>query len=141
MFTNCKVKFRYFWKTRKVRSLYVLQDPVTHKANTFYMGTCSCSEFYVGETKQNCDLRWREHFSTKKTSEVVDHLLLNPGHTVNWEILTNAPKQANKRRILEAFYIRTLQHTLNNQLNTKRTLLFKSGTTWFSHEWLILISK
>ena len=92
----------------------MLQDPVTHKANAFYMGTYSCSESYVGETKRNCYVRWREHFATKKTSKVVDHLLLNPGH---------------KRRILEAFYIRTLQPTLNNQLNTKRTLLFKSGTT------------
>ena len=32
-FTNYKVKFRYFWKTRKVRSLFVLKDPVVHRAN------------------------------------------------------------------------------------------------------------
>ena len=25
-------------------------------------------------------------------SEVGDNFLLDPGHTVNWEILTNAPK-------------------------------------------------
>ena len=62
-------------------------------------------------------------------SEVGAHLLMNPGHTVNWEILTNAPKQVSKRKILEAFYIPTLQLTLNNQLNTKHTLLFRNGIT------------
>ena len=35
---------------------------------------------FIGETKQNSEVRWREHCSTKKTSEVVDHLLLQPGH-------------------------------------------------------------
>ena len=128
-FTNYKVKFRYLWKTRKVRSIFVLKNPVAHKANVIYKGTCSCSEFYAAETKRNTKVRWREHCSTKKMSEVGDHLLVNSGHTVHWEILTNAPRQVNKRKILEAFYIRTLQPTLNNQLNTKRTLLFRNGIT------------
>ena len=50
-FTNYKVKFRYFWKTKKVRPLFVLKDPVVHKPNIIYKGTCSCSEFYRGEPK------------------------------------------------------------------------------------------
>ena len=87
----------YFWKTRKVRSLFVLKDTVSNKANVIYMGTRSCSEIY--------EVRWREHYSTNKTSEAGGHLLLNTGHTVNWEILTNAPKRLNKRKIWEAFYI------------------------------------
>ena len=116
-------------KNKKVRSLFVLKDHVVHKANVVYKGTCSCSKLYVGEAKRNTEVRWKEHCSTKKTSEVGDHLLMNPGHTVNWEILTNAPKQVNKRKILEVFYIRTLQPTLNNQLNTKRTLIFRNGIT------------
>ena len=62
-------------------------------------------EFYVGETKRNCEVRWREHCCTKKTSELGHHLLLNPGHTVSWEILASAPKQEIKWKIFEAFYI------------------------------------
>ena len=93
----------------------MLKDPFVHsRANVIYKWTCSCREFYVGETKWNTEVRRREDCSTKKMSEVGDHLLMNPGHTVNWEILTNAPKQVNKQKILEAFYIRTLQLTLNN---------------------------
>ena len=93
---------------RKVRSLFMWKDPFIHKANVIYKGTCSCSEFYVAETKQNSEVRWREHCSTTKTSGVCDHLLLNPGHIVNREILINAPKQVNKRKILEDFHIRTV---------------------------------
>ena len=79
--------------------------------------------------KQNSEVRWREVCSTNKTSEVGDHLLLNAGHTVNWEIFTHAPKRVNKHTILNAFYIRTLQPTLNNQLNTKHKLLFRNNIT------------
>lgn len=141
-FTNCKVKFRYYWKTRKLRSLFPLKDPVKHRANLIYQGTCSCKEFYVGETKRNSQTRWKEHCSIKKvskktkrkskkknTTEVGDHLLLNPGHTVNWEILTSAPKYTYKRKILEAFYIKVLKPTLNNQKDTKKLVLFRNGIT------------
>ena len=70
-----------------------------------------------------------EHYSTKKTTEVGDHLLLNPGHTVNWKILTNAPKFTFKRIILDAFYINVLNPTLNNQKDTKKLVLFRNGIT------------
>ena len=124
-------KIRYFWKTRKVRTLFVLKDPIAHRANVIHKGTCSCSKFYAGEMKWNTEIRWREHCSTKKMSEVGDHLLMNPGHMVKWEIFN-----VNKRKISEAFYIHP---TLNNQLNTKRTLLFRNSITWFSHVKLIFI--
>ena len=83
--TNYKVKFRYFWKTRKVRSFFALKDLVVHKANVIYKGICLCNEFYVGETKQNTEVRWREHCFTKIKSGLGDHLLVNSGHMLNWE--------------------------------------------------------
>ena len=107
----------------------MLKDHVVHKANVIYKETCSCSKLYVGEAKRNTEVRWKEHCFTKKTSEVGDHLLMNSGHTVNWEILTNAPKQVNKQKILDVFYIRTLQPTRNNKLNTKGILIFRNGIT------------
>ena len=75
--------------------------------------------------------------TSKEMSEAGDHLLFNPGHMVDWEILTNVSKQVNKWKIPEAFYARTLQSTVNSQLNSKRTLLLWNRITWFSHEWLI----
>ena len=47
--------------------------------------------------------RRNETSRVEKTSRVGDHLLLNPDHTVNWEILINATKEVCKRKILEAF--------------------------------------
>ena len=35
-----------------------------------------------GETKYNSEVRWNEHCSLKKTSELGDHLLANPDHHV-----------------------------------------------------------
>ena len=32
-YTNHKIKFRHSWKTRKLRSLFQLKDPIVHKAN------------------------------------------------------------------------------------------------------------
>ena len=107
----------------------MLKDHVVHKANAFYKGTCSGSKLYVGEAKRNTEVRWKEHCSPKKTSEVGEYWLMNAGHTVNWEILTNAPKQVNKQKILDVFYIRTLQPTRNNKLNTKGILIFRNGIT------------
>ena len=92
--------------------------------------------------KQSSKVRWREVCSTKKTCEVGDNLLLNAGHTANWEIFTYAPKRVNKHRILNTFYIRTLQPTLNNQLNTKHKLLFRNNITWFLMEdWVLLANR
>ena len=83
--TNYKVKFRYFWKTRKVRSFFALKDLVVHKGNVIYKGICLCNEFYAGETKRNTEVRWREHCFTKIKSGLGDHLLVNSGHMLNWE--------------------------------------------------------
>ena len=53
--TNYNVQFRYFWKTRKVRSLSALKDLIIHKANIISKGICSCNDFYIGETKQKME--------------------------------------------------------------------------------------
>ena len=109
----------------------MLKDPVFNKANIIYRGRCSGSEFYVGYTKQNSKERWRVHCSNKKTSEV-DVFCSTLVTQLNWEILTNVPIQIDHWNILQAFYIRTHQPTLNNQLDTTCTLLFRNGITNFS---------
>ena len=79
-----------------------------------------------GETKRNSEVRWRERRSSKQTSKVGDPPLLNPDYTVSWEILTNAPKQLQKRKIIQAFHTRIFQSILYNQLGTKHILLFRN---------------
>ena len=84
-------------ENKKSRSLFVLKAKQTLFVKV--------KVFDVRETKWNFEVRLREHCSTKEISEVGDHFLLNPGHTKNWEILINAPKQVNKQKISEALYI------------------------------------
>ena len=97
-FTNNKVKFIYHWKTKKLKSLFPLKDRIKHKANIVYKGICSYNESYIGETKRNAEIRWKEHCSNNdKKSEVAEHLLKNPGHTINWQVITTAPTTSRKQ--------------------------------------------
>ena len=52
-YTNYKIKFRYSWKTKKLRSIFPLKDPILHRTNFIYIykGTCAWKEFYIAETK------------------------------------------------------------------------------------------
>ena len=128
-YTDYEIKFRYSLKTRKIRSLFQLKDPILHKANAIYKGTCTCKEFYIGEEKLNSEVRWNEHCFLKKSSEVGDHLLVNPDHNITWQILAKAPAQTFQGKILEAFYISKLKLTLNSQKDIKITHLFRNGIT------------
>ena len=58
-FTNNKIKFICHWKTRKLKSLFRLKDKIKHKENILYKGTCSCNEYYIGETKRNAEITWK----------------------------------------------------------------------------------
>ena len=120
-YTNYKIKFGYAWKTRKLLSLFQLKDPIVHKANVVYKGTCTCKEFYIGGAKHNSEFRWNEHCSLKKSSEVGDYILVNPNHNITWKIIAKAPGQTIKRKILVAFYICKLKSTLNSQKDIKIT--------------------
>ena len=126
-YTDHKIKFRSSWKTKKLQSLFSLKDTIVHKANVIYKGLSTCKEFYIGETKQNSEVRWDEHCSLKKSSEVGDLLLVNPDHNITWQIIAKAPAQTFKRKTLEAFYIRKLKATLNSQKDIKITHLFRNG--------------
>ena len=54
-FTTNKVKFICHWKTRKLKSLFLLNDRIKRKANIVYKRICSCKESYIGETKRNAE--------------------------------------------------------------------------------------
>ena len=76
----------------------------------------------------NAWLRWNEHESgTDKNSECAQHLNKNDNHEFKWSILSLAPKISFKRKILEAYFIKTLNPVLNNQLNSDILTLFKNG--------------
>ena len=53
------LEIRCAWKTRKSRYLFPLKDTIVDKANVIYKGTCTCKEFYIGETRRNSEVRWK----------------------------------------------------------------------------------
>ena len=94
------------------------------------MGICYCNESYIGESKRNAETRWKDHCSNNdKKSEVAEYLSKNPGYTINWQVITSALHQRNKRKILEAYYITQFKPRLNKQLDIKITHLFRNGIT------------
>ena len=110
--------------------MFSLKDRIKHKANIVYMESCSCKESYIGETKHNAEIRWKEHCSNNdKKSEVAEHLLKKLGHAINWQVITSAPHQRNKLKILEAYDITKFKPSLNNQLDIKITHLFRNSIT------------
>ena len=126
-YTYYKIKFSYSKKTRKLLSLFPFKDPIVPKANVIYKVTCTYKEFYIEVTKRNSEVRKNEHCCLIKSSELGDHLLVNPDHNITWQIIAKVPAQTFKGKILEAFYISKLKPTLNSQKNIKITHLFRNG--------------
>ena len=115
MFRNYRVKFNIVWNTRKIKSLFNNKNKVSHYSCVIYRGICSCRADYIGETVCNAQLRWNEHENgTDKNSECVKHLNENNNHKFKWSILSLAPKISFKRKILEAYFVKTLNPILNN---------------------------
>ena len=79
---------------------------------------------------RNARLRWNEYENgTDKNYECAKHLNENDNHEFKWSILSLAPKVLFKRKILEAWVIKTLNPILNNQLNNDVLTLFRNDVT------------
>ena len=94
-----------------------------------YKGECSCGDTYIGETKRNAVIRWKELNSNNQKSEPSNNLVQNPDHEFNWSILARAPQDNRKRVILEAYFITSQKPSLNDQKGIKSLFLFRNGIT------------
>ena len=56
-YTNGKVKFNIIWATRKIKSLFKINDNVKHLSCVIYQGICSCGNNCTGETIRNAVTR------------------------------------------------------------------------------------
>ena len=114
-FTNDKVKVIIIWNTRKIKSLFNNKDKVKHHSCVIYRGICSCGADYIGKMIRNSEIKWNEHSTGKdKNSNYVKHLNDHFDHEYRWFVLSRASKNNLKRRILEAYHIKTCQPSLNN---------------------------
>ena len=78
---------------------------------------------------RNVVLRWVEHEDPNKQSEPIKHLKYFPDQQFEWKVLTRAPEYTRKRKTLEAFLIKSINPSFNEQLDTELLVLFRNGVT------------
>ena len=83
----------------------------------------------MDETIRNAITRIDEHEQPNGKLEPSEHLKNNPGHKWYWMILLRAPSHRLKRKILEAYFIKQLKPSLNDQLDSEILILFRHGVT------------
>ena len=124
------IKFSIVWNTLKIQSLFPLKDKVQHLSCVIYKGICLCEERYVGETIRNCKIRWDEYNDANKNSEPAKHLARNIEHEFSWYVLTRTLVNTLKRRvIMEAYFIKLIVPSLNEQLDNDVLMVFRNSVT------------
>ena len=118
--------------TRNIKSLFLLKDKISHQSCVIYEEQCSCKLNYIGETKRNSEVRWREHEDPAGNSEPAKHLMGNASHKFAWKMFSAAPSHFFSRKSLEAFLIVLRIPALNDQLWHHSFSLFRHGITkWY----------
>ena len=106
-----------------------MKDKVCHISCVIYQGICSCGATYIGENVRNASIRWSEHNNINGNSEPAKHIAANTTHAFSWKVFSVAPKNAHKHKLLEAMIIRLHNPSLNEQLETKSLIIFRSRVT------------
>ena len=83
-----------------------------------------CEQTHIGKTRRNAELRWEEHENTFKDSEPAKHLKENLSHKFSWKILFAATQNKRISKILEASEIALKRPSLNEQIESKKLLVF-----------------
>ena len=65
-----------------------------------------------------------EHSDVKKISEPWRHLKSNPTHAFTWKVLMPVPINDRVKKNLEASFIALSRQSLNEQIDSKKLLLF-----------------
>ena len=128
-YTIGKVNFSTIWSARKIKSLFKIKDNGKNLSCVVYHGICSYKNNYIGETIRNVVKRIDEHEQPNGKLEPSKYLKNNPGHQFNWMILSRAPSHRLKRKILEAYFIKQLNPSFNDQLDSEILTLFRNGVT------------
>ena len=78
-----------------------------------------CGHNYIDKTIRNAVTRIDEHEQPNGKSEPSKQLKSKPGHQFDWIILSRAPLQRLKRKILEAYFMKQLNPSLMINLTAK----------------------
>lgn len=91
---------------------------------------CTRKESYICKTKRNVESWWQEHRDIIKISESLVHLKRNPTQVFKWNVLMNDPSNDRVWKNLDASFTGLSRPSLNEQIYSKKLLLFWSRVTW-----------
>ena len=111
-------------------NLFRLNSKNPHPASIIYEGICTCKKNNIGDTKRNVEILWEEYWDTNKISQPSRHSKSNPTHTFTWKVLIAALINDRVRKNLEAFFISLSRPSLNEEIDSKKLLLFRIRVTW-----------
>ena len=112
-----------------MRNLFRLKNNKLHPACAIYEGVSTCKEKYIGETKRNVEIPWIEHSGINKISEPSRHLKSHSAHAFTRKVLMTVSINDRARKNLGASFIVLSRLTLNEQIDSKKLLLFPDGFT------------
>ena len=127
---------RFIYKGKKIGSFFPIKDRVKeeHQSGLVYryecdINICQHKSDYLGETDVRYGSRIDEHSNRDKNSAIFKHAQEqnHEVNTSNFSILAKGYKDIEERKIAEALYIRDLKPNLNEQISSKKLLLFTSN--------------
>ena len=124
-----RVKINIIWLTSKIKSLSKTKDKVKHLSCVISQRIYSCGHNYIGEAIRNAVTRVDEYEQPNGKSEPSKHMKNNPGCRFDWMIISRAPLHHLKQKIFEAYFIKQLNPSLNDQLDSKIIILFRHDVT------------
>ena len=89
-----------------------------------------CGEKYVSESVRNGVLRWAKHEDPNKQSELAKHLKYIRDYQFEWKVPTKAPEYTGEKESFRRIFIKSLNPSLNEQLDTELLVLFSNDVTW-----------
>ena len=112
-----------------MKQFFKLKSKNPHPSCVICKWVCVCEQIYIGEMRRNVELRWEEHENISTDSEPAKHLKENLSHKFSSKILFAAPENKRICKILEASEISLKRPSLNEQIESKKLLLFRNGIT------------
>ena len=131
-----KVIPRFVYKGKKLGSFFPIKDKIDtkHESNLVYYykcdfdndSHCTSVEDYVGETNVRYETRTNEHGSTDKNSAIFKHTrdANHSSNNSNFRIIARGYNKKRDRKLAEALFIRDLEPSLNEQVNSYKLKLF-----------------
>ena len=87
------------WSTRIIKSSLPFKDKVAHRPCVIYEGKCSCRLSYIGKTKRNSEVPWKEHKDPAGKPETAKHFIENASHKFTWKVFSTALPYFRRRKL------------------------------------------